>query len=601
MDGEDVKNSLFDLAELKELGGYKVGCLAAVDPQLYQKFMMHLNRTVKRDVVTKSMVFLTGVSAYMPEPNNLFLRGESSIGKSYNVVQALKYFPRDDVWLLGGLSPTALIHQHGVLVDKNGEAVLPGDKPDKEASKEEKEAWRQKLKDSRYLVKLKGKILVFLETPHFETFNMLRPILSHDSFEISYRFTDKSRKGQLRTQHVVIQGWPATIFCSTREKYIQDLATRGFTVTPETTREKYQDANVLTGSKAAFPWKFERDSDFMELEGYIRFLKNNLENLKVIVPYGEEFAHKFPNRFPRSMRDFKHILNLIEVSGLFHFAQRPVLVRKVKVEVGENKEVEEHFVMAVRQDYDFVMALWSEIRETTETSAPGHVIKFFHKVVEKVAERQAEFLIQELAEEWNSQFEEKKSSRTIRHWVDFLCDVGYMTKKPNPGDKRSNMLSVIKKKNAESGRFNFAVFFGFDSAKEWLNRVNQILPKSTLLLRENLVSHNETSIEDMFKKYFLNTNRNFGNICLSSSKVSLDETNQEIRGFQKVPQFPNFKVADVLKLERLGPGFQDKCSLCGFSGRMDWQVTFHDKSWGLLCDKCGLILEKQLGEVDRNE
>jgi len=37
--------------------------------------------------------------------------------------------------------------------------------------------------------------------------------------------------------------------------------------------------------------------------------------------------------------------------------------------------------------------------------------------------------------------------------------------------------------------------------------------------------------------------------------------------------------------------------VCGFEGRMDWQVTLHDGTWGLLCDDCGLKLEKQLEEV----
>ena len=100
------------------------------------------------------------------------------------------------------------------------------------------------------------------------------------------------------------------------------MATRSFISTPETTQEKYKDANVLTGRKAAFPWRYGKDFDFRQLESYIRFVRDNLKNFKVIVPYGHVFGQKFPTRFPRSMRDFKHILSLIKVSALFHFAQR---------------------------------------------------------------------------------------------------------------------------------------------------------------------------------------------------------------------------------------------------------------------------------------
>jgi len=133
-------------------------------------------------------------------------------------------------------------------------------------------------------------------------------------------------------------------------------------LTPERTTQKYRDANILTGEKAAFPWKFENDFDFALLEGYIRFLKNNLETVKVVVPYAKQFGEQFPTRFPRAMRDFKHVLNLMKVSALFHFAQRPVLIQKV-----ENKE--QHYVMAVRQDYDFVMSLWNQIRARANCSS----------------------------------------------------------------------------------------------------------------------------------------------------------------------------------------------------------------------------------------
>lgn len=599
---------LFNLPELKKLGGLKAGDFLAVDPQLYQKFMVHLSRTVKRDVVAKNMVFLTSLSAYTPEPINLFLRGESSIGKSYNVVQFLKYFPRDDAWLLGGLSPTALIHQHGVLVDKNGEAILPSEKPDKDALATEKEAWRQQLKDSRYLIDLRGKILVFLEAPRLETFNMLRPILSHDDFEISYRFTDKSAKGQLRTQHVVIRGWPATIFCSTQEKYVQDLATRGFTVTPETTQEKYRDANILTGSKAAFPWKFKRDFDFMLLEAYIRFLKNNLKAFKIIVPYAREFAKKFPSRFPRSMRDFKHILNLIKVSALFHLAQRPILVRKVKAEIaGENqtvqepKEAQEQYVMATKRDYDFVMALWNEIRETTETSAPGHIINFYHEVVKEVAKETPEFTIQDLADKWNEKFEDKKSNDIIGKWVRFLCQVGYLNKKPDPLDKRRNLLTVIRE-NGKSRQYplsKLSEIFRLDSFKNWLSEANQTSSTNHLTLREKLINEKETFIENIYQKYFLSERDSVDDILLRGLRGDSAEKSVEKTDFQKSGHCRNFQIED-LKAVYWSDKFYDlhECCICGYQKLTSWEAeTFKgNRLW--ICEDCKLEWEKRRNSVD---
>jgi hypothetical protein len=599
---EEHKSSLFDLKGLKELGGLKAGDFLAVDPELEPKYMKHIGRTVKHDRMTSNLVVKTGLSAYTTEPLNVFLRGESSIGKTYVVVNSLANFPKEDVWFLGGLSPTALVHDRGLLVDKDGEPIVQVPKPEKDATEEEKEAYeiyREKMKTAHYLVELQGKILVFLEAPNIETFNKLRPVLSHDVWEISYKFTDTSQKGPLRTTHVVLRGWPATIFCSTSEKFVQDLATRSFTFTPETTEQKYKDANKLTGSKAAFPWKFERDLDAVLLEGYITFFKNRVKELQAIIPYAETFGSAFPAKFPRSMRDFKHVLGLIQVSALFHLAQRPILVRKLRFET-EGKEgfrEEQHvYVMATKQDYDNTMALWKEVRETTETSAASHHLKFFHEVVEPMAKQKSMFTVKDLTDAWNAKFADRKSSDTIRDYVDFLCLIGYMSKEPDPNDKRQNQLKVIQEQNGKYTENQLPVFFTLDSFKAWLNEAQTITEENHILLRESLITDAETTPEAIYNKHFLDENQNSSVNVLSPSESPTVKSAQEKTDNQKIVQFPNFNVNDVLKLERLTGDFQDKCVLCGFSGRMDWQATCHDQSWGLLCGDCGLALGKRLNQ-----
>jgi hypothetical protein len=605
------KNSLFDLKALKELGGVKAGCLVAVDPLLEPKFMLRVGRTVKHDKTTSNLVVKTGLSAYTKEPLNTFLRGGSSIGKTYVVVNSLTCFPKEDVWFLGGLSPTALVHDRGLLVDENGEPIEAVPKPEKKASLDEKEAYltyREKLKTSHYLVELHGKILVFLEAPNIETFNKLRPVLSHDVWEISYKFTDTSQKGSLRTTHVVLRGWPATIFCSTDEKFVQDLATRSFTFTPETTEEKYRDANKLTGTKAAFPWKFEKDMDDVLLEGYITYFKEHMKELQVIVPYAEKFGNVFPAKFPRSMRDFKHVLSLIQVSALFYFVQRPVLVRKLRFET-EGKEgfrEEEHrYVMAVKQDYDNTMTLWKEVRETTETSAASHHLTFFHKVVEPMATLKPMFTIKDLTDTWNSLFADRKSSDTIRNYVDFLCLIGYMSKEPDPSDKRQNLLTIIQEESGKYTENELSAFFTLETFNEWLKEAQTITEENHILLRENLLADAETTPEAIYNKNFLYENRNSSVNVPSPNETPTDESAQKKAENKKNVQYPQINLdllaEQTLKLEHLKGDFTDKCLLCGFNGRMDWQVTEHDQTWSLLCDRCGLQLEKKLGEAVEQE
>ena len=203
-----------------------------ISSDLNEVFIKSFSKKIACDDTAKRIIFKTGLSAYSPEPMNLFLKGPSSIGKTYITVQIMRYFPPEDVWFLGGLSPTALIHDYGTLVDEDGNPIDLSEKPKKSDYKNDPEGyryarklWEEKIRNSHYEIVLSNKILVFLEAPHIETYMMLRPLLSHDTSEISYKFTDKTGKGQLRTSHVILKGWPATIFCTSDVRYIEDLAT----------------------------------------------------------------------------------------------------------------------------------------------------------------------------------------------------------------------------------------------------------------------------------------------------------------------------------------------------------------------------------------
>jgi len=595
----DKEGPFFDLVRLKELGGLKAGDLLAVDPELEAKFMLHIERTVKHDKMTSNLILKAGLSAYTREPLNVFLRGGSGIGKTYVVVNTLAVFPKDDVWFLGGLSPTALVHDRGLLVDADNEPITHVDKPERDATVEEKEAYqayREKLKTAHYLVDLQGKILVFLEAPNPETFNKLRPVLSHDVWEISYKFTDKTSKGgPLQTVHVIIRGWPATVFCSTSERFVQDLATRSFTFTPETTEAKYKDANILTGSKIAFPWKFEQNQTLRLLQGYIAFFKNYMKELQAIIPYAEKFGALFPAKFPRSMRDFKHVLGLIQVSALFHLAQRPVLIRTSKFEIAakepavpEFREEQHVYVMAIQRDYDNVMDLWEKIRETTETSAAGHHLIFFHEIVEPISKEKPTFTVADLTDAWNAKFSDRKSSDTIRNWVYFLCDIGYMTSEPDPKDKRQLLLKIIiEERNQNYTQNDLSVFFTLDSLKAWLNEARQITAENHISLRENLITDAETTPEAMFTKYFYSEKQDSTVIIPSPNESPTAESDQKKTDNQK-----NVQYRHLIQLDQIAPSEPaERCELCG-----EFPVTFKFTYEGQKIKRCTNCIEKLQGK-----
>jgi len=465
---------------------------------LLQVYMTHLDKTVKHDHATKRMVFLTALSAYSRNPLNLFLKGPSSTGKTYNVTQALRYFPQSDIWMLGGLSPTALVHDYGVLVDSETEEEIDPleDKPKKEDYKDDKgrldkgvfqaaqKRWRDRLRKAYHLVDLQRKILVFLESPHHETYMRLRPILSHDAPQISYKFTDKSA-GALRTMHVVLKGWPACIFCTTEANYIEDLATRGFTITPDLNPWKFKAAIMLKGEMKAYPWKFDLDNDraFKDLKSYMRVLAGRLFlTNRVIIPYNQELSRVYPSPLARDMRDYDHFLALIEMSGLLHLYQRPFLqLNKIQ------------YWMANIQDYLTALELLKSFEETTRAGIPGHIVDFFHNVIEPFG---APTNYDELVEKHNATTAQQVSRKSLYKYVELLRDIGWVDTVEDPDDKRKRLVYALKKPES---RLYYSLrrstpFFHETDLRNWLDGLRNYSSPETIHLYNNLHDREEHAI-----------------------------------------------------------------------------------------------------------
>jgi DNA-binding MarR family transcriptional regulator len=419
-----------------------------------------LDKRIKKDRPTKLSVFFTALSSYLKEPINLFLKGESGIGKSYNVVETLAYFPKEDVWFLGGLSPKALIHDYGTLLNKNGEPIgelkLPK-KPKKSDFKDDfgdfceseyKEAlekyeeglkfYREEMRGAYTLINLSNKILVFLEAPEWETFRMLLPILSHDTNRIEYKFTDKSAKGQLRTIKVVIEGWPASIFLSTDRRYMEELATRSFTVTPEASEEKIKEANVLTNLKASLPWVYaEETEEAKTIKALILALKNQFLEGKtdVVIPF-TNLHEIFPKTIVRDMRDFQHFCQFLKTITALYCFQRPYF------KIGDKR-----FVVSTMEDVRQSLEIYSYLFETTRTGTEERTLRFYHDIVKT---KEAWYL-QELTAKYNEKAVRKVSSDWVKKLMQRLSDIGYVTIEADSEDRRLNVYKPLVKEEKEKG------------------------------------------------------------------------------------------------------------------------------------------------------
>lgn len=382
-----------------------------------RKYLLRVQKTLESDIArdfhTRLLVFAVGMSAYTGIPLNLFLKGPSSTGKTHLVVNISKYFPEEDVLSLGGLSPTAIIHDQGRIETRNNKKV--------------------------YVVNLSKKLLVFLESPSRETLNMLKPILSHDKMEIEYKITDRKKGAKLATKNVIIRGWPATIFCTTETKRLEEISTRSLLATPEISKEKIDGAIDLFASKKMNPW-LEKFKNGDGLRDSIVILKDNIK--MVSIPYLREVAKTYQEKYlcnPRIMRDFQKISSLIEIIANIHSFQRPIM------DVNDDK-----YILAVPMDFVAANEIYRSIREATEEGIPSHVMRFYYDIVCPLHEMSkndvnSSVSIPNLVKTYQKVYMENVSEDTVRlRRINPLISAGWIATVPDPSDKRRKVYEPIR-------------------------------------------------------------------------------------------------------------------------------------------------------------
>ena len=160
---------------------------------------------------------------------NLGFQAESSAGKSYIPIEVANYFPKDEIEIIASASPTAFYHDKGEWDDKRKVMIR----------------------------NLAGKNLIFLDMPHFQLLEKLRPLLSHDKKELHYKITDKNQKMGLRTKNVIIRGYPSVFFCRTKTDPDDQEKTRMLLLSPSVDQEKLQESLLLSTLRRANPHRVQ--------------------------------------------------------------------------------------------------------------------------------------------------------------------------------------------------------------------------------------------------------------------------------------------------------------------------------------------------------
>jgi hypothetical protein len=568
-------------------------------PVLIEKILEAVESYVKKDEAIVAIVTYVYLSRWTREPLNLFLKGESTIGKTYITKNTIRILGEDkDVWYLGGLSPTALVHDYGVLKDESGLEIDVLDMPSRRkirmenpnASREEVErlyreelaSWSHKLRGSYYEVDLQNKLLVFLEPPHIETFNKLRPILSHDTWRISYRFTDKTKTGQLRTTNVAIQGWPATIFCTSEEEYLHDLSTRSLTATPSLSDEKIKAAVTLSSDRAAY------GEDLLEPDAQLlREIRVLMDKVKVkapktvLTPLCHELQSKIGYWGRRVMRDWPHFLTLVKMNALLNFEDRPKIYDDTCARL-----------IATAEDYLTVLKFWGNIEETTVTGVSGSALNVFHKLIKPLGPLTNYAMLSEKSLEL---YGESLSSSTLSEYVKVLKSVGLVDTYPDPEDKRRKIIKVIGEGKrlleitSENFSQEFRNIFTPEKLKEWQNGLSELFRRKGLsykIVFPDGETPGPTNEFNMLYQKFIYIKSGFPEITLQARKEyetdEKAENNSEISNRDKTKEFRLDRITSILFPT-------EKCAKCG-GQPVAWQITHPDGSWELVCEKCAETL-----------
>jgi hypothetical protein len=186
-----------------------------------------IKKTVKQEDSLVRQLFYTALSKDAASPQNLAVLASTSEGKTHPVLETLQYFPEEHVWMIGSMSPKVIIRQNGILVDRNNEPLEPTIKEYKKQIRDLKneidrnnkttkkvtdledkiELLQDKLnelyQEAKVLIDLRGKLFVFLEPPHPETWNILKPILSHDRYEIEHPYVYQVEGKGFKVKNIV--------------------------------------------------------------------------------------------------------------------------------------------------------------------------------------------------------------------------------------------------------------------------------------------------------------------------------------------------------------------------------------------------------------
>lgn len=373
-----------------------------------------LSTSIKKDYSPKLITFCAMLLVQTREDQlNIGFQSESSAGKSYIPVELASYFPKDEVSIIASASPTAFFHDSGKW-DKDRQVLV---------------------------VDIEGKILIFLDQPHFQLLEKLRPLLSHDMKELQYKITDKNQKHGLRTKNVIIKGYPSVVFCSTKMDPDEQEKTRMILLSPSIDQDKLKESIMLMSLRKGNPDEYSRlirqDPGRTWLINRIRAIRQWGVKEVIIPNHEKDVCERFlkGHRYlvPRHQRDFPRIFSLIKAHALLNCFHRD--------ELKNGQADQPHAILATQKDIDAGFELYQEVELSNELGLSPYIFRIFSEVFAPLLKPESGITREEILKQYYAVFHKTLSPETLKkEIIPQLDTVGLITQEPDPGDKRRLLI-----------------------------------------------------------------------------------------------------------------------------------------------------------------
>jgi hypothetical protein len=382
----------------------------AKQPLSLEKLKEILGLTIKHDDINKVITFLAMLNAYTEDDQfNISFRAESSTGKSYIPLEIASLFPEEDIKDIAYSSPSAFWHDTAKFdKDKNV-----------------------------FEVDLERKILIFIDMPHDQLLQRLRPLLSHDKKILKYKITDRSTKGKLKTKNIIIKGFCSVIFCTGSLSVDEQEATRMILLSPEISQEKLREAIYLKAKKSC---KKEDFKNFVESNKERQLLKLRIEAIKrehikeIIVEDPETICDLFleNKKFlkPRHTRDIERLISIIKAFALLNLWHR---------------KREGDKIYANEEDIDNAFELYESLYESQELNLSPFVYLIYKEILIPLSNEGINIHCEDIAKKFLEKFgrtlDIKKLQREI---LPALETAGLILKETDPDDRRKSRFIVLE-------------------------------------------------------------------------------------------------------------------------------------------------------------